>query len=292
MSWIVANGAGTMWRAWGDWGFEWTQDRDLAIQYTRRGDAEKVHAEDLDAWLIQEYDSPTNNPAEVLRGIATDLAQETGLEVDHAAFDEVAAQLEKPLPPVIVVGTVEEIGEELTLPCAVRLPSGMQMSAGVKLSTFLLACERQFAKDFAPPPPGPDPELKPFDRDELMERIGATSKGALIEAAILTEALRDQHWDVVINKAITKLPHPQQLDIAQALLSNLGMVAVRSETAYGHGDEIPVWVQALRSYALDVGFIVLPTEVVADIEAILKEVVPAAADIKEALAQFKETSGG
>lgn len=42
------------------------------------------------------YGEP-KNPAEVLRKLAMEQAAELGLEVDHASFDEVAAELDKPV---------------------------------------------------------------------------------------------------------------------------------------------------------------------------------------------------
>ncbi len=50
--WIVGNGNGTKWRTWSSVGPEWTEDREQATRYARRVDAERVHAEDEDAWQI------------------------------------------------------------------------------------------------------------------------------------------------------------------------------------------------------------------------------------------------
>lgn len=50
--WIVGNGDGTKWRTWGSIGPEWTDDREQATRYARRVDAERVHANDEDAWRI------------------------------------------------------------------------------------------------------------------------------------------------------------------------------------------------------------------------------------------------
>lgn len=52
-AWVVANGQGNHWRMWGDSGPEWTPDRDKALQFVRRADAEAFSREDEDAWLIQ-----------------------------------------------------------------------------------------------------------------------------------------------------------------------------------------------------------------------------------------------
>jgi hypothetical protein len=51
--WVVADGQGTRWRKWGDFGPEWTTDRDAALHFARRTDAEAFAKEDEDAWLIQ-----------------------------------------------------------------------------------------------------------------------------------------------------------------------------------------------------------------------------------------------
>lgn len=53
--WIVGNGAGTAWRVWRDGFPEWTEQRDVATRYARREDAEAVHREDEDAWIVIPY---------------------------------------------------------------------------------------------------------------------------------------------------------------------------------------------------------------------------------------------
>lgn len=53
VAWVIANGQGRRWRCWGDSGPEWTADRDAALHFARRSDAEAVAREDEDAWLIQ-----------------------------------------------------------------------------------------------------------------------------------------------------------------------------------------------------------------------------------------------
>lgn len=53
--WIVGNSGGTKWRCWGSVGPDWTDDRDKATRYARRIDAERVHAEDDDAWRVVPY---------------------------------------------------------------------------------------------------------------------------------------------------------------------------------------------------------------------------------------------
>lgn len=57
--WVVADGQGTRWRKWGDFGPEWTADRDAALHFARRTDAEAFAKEDEDAWLIQPIFVPT-----------------------------------------------------------------------------------------------------------------------------------------------------------------------------------------------------------------------------------------
>lgn len=57
--WVVADGQGSRWRKWGDFGPEWTTDRDAALHFARRTDAEAFAKEDEDAWLIQSIVMPT-----------------------------------------------------------------------------------------------------------------------------------------------------------------------------------------------------------------------------------------
>ncbi|HFF3759560.1 TPA: hypothetical protein ACGCNR_001544 [Stenotrophomonas maltophilia] len=51
--WVVADGQGERWRMWGSYGPEWTSDRDQALHFARRADAEAFANDDEDAWLIQ-----------------------------------------------------------------------------------------------------------------------------------------------------------------------------------------------------------------------------------------------
>lgn len=51
--WVVANGQGTRWRMWGDYGPKLTSDRNQALHFARRSDAEAFAKEDEDSWLIQ-----------------------------------------------------------------------------------------------------------------------------------------------------------------------------------------------------------------------------------------------
>lgn len=58
--WIVGNSDGTQWRKW-DGGFPiWVYDRDQATRYHRREDAEAVHVEDDDAWVVVPYNKETS----------------------------------------------------------------------------------------------------------------------------------------------------------------------------------------------------------------------------------------
>ncbi|MEF9875152.1 MAG: hypothetical protein RR778_15775 [Glutamicibacter sp.] len=66
-AWVVADGQGARWRMWGSYGPEWTSDRDQALHFARRADAEAFANDDEDAWLIQ----PVGMPAQ-----AVDLGQE------------------------------------------------------------------------------------------------------------------------------------------------------------------------------------------------------------------------
>jgi len=57
--WVVADGQGARWRKWGDFGPEWTTDRNAALHFARHTDAEAFAKEDEDAWLIQPIVMPT-----------------------------------------------------------------------------------------------------------------------------------------------------------------------------------------------------------------------------------------
>lgn len=52
VGWVIADGQGARWRCWGDSGPEWTPDRDRALQFARRDDAEAFARDDEDSWLI------------------------------------------------------------------------------------------------------------------------------------------------------------------------------------------------------------------------------------------------
>jgi len=78
--WVVADGQGTRWRKWGDFGPEWTGDRDEALHFARRVDAEAFSKDDEDAWLIQ----PAGPLAQVLgpgvKAIAAERERQLGPE--------------------------------------------------------------------------------------------------------------------------------------------------------------------------------------------------------------------
>lgn len=53
--WIVGSADGKQFRTWTNGFPEWTGDREQATRYARRVDAESVHREDEDAWLIEPF---------------------------------------------------------------------------------------------------------------------------------------------------------------------------------------------------------------------------------------------
>ena len=55
--WVIGNGNGTKWRAWINGAAAWVESRAEATRYARRCDAEAVHAEDDDAWLVEPFSS-------------------------------------------------------------------------------------------------------------------------------------------------------------------------------------------------------------------------------------------
>lgn len=64
--WVVANaleGAEQRFRRWGQVGPEWTADRDAALWFARRSDAEAFAAEDEDAWRILPVSALASHPA-------------------------------------------------------------------------------------------------------------------------------------------------------------------------------------------------------------------------------------
>ena len=63
-AWIVGNGNRTRWRRWIDGTPTWIASRDHATRYTRREDAEAVHAEDEDAWRVEQFAESEKSPAE------------------------------------------------------------------------------------------------------------------------------------------------------------------------------------------------------------------------------------
>jgi|GEM_PF-4625087 len=54
--WIVGSADRNRWRTWADGECRWGDDREQATRYARRADAEAVHAEDDDAWIVEFYD--------------------------------------------------------------------------------------------------------------------------------------------------------------------------------------------------------------------------------------------
>jgi len=55
---VIGDGQGKRWRCWGESGPEWTTDRDAALRFSRREDAEAVARNDEDAWQIQSVGTP------------------------------------------------------------------------------------------------------------------------------------------------------------------------------------------------------------------------------------------
>ena len=63
MGFIVSNGKGNAWRMWDEAGPEWTYDRDKALRFARREDAEVFAREDEDAWRIEPFAALRAQPA-------------------------------------------------------------------------------------------------------------------------------------------------------------------------------------------------------------------------------------
>lgn len=55
VAWVVSDGQDARWRMWGDSGPEWTTDREKALRFARRDDAEAFARDDEDAWHIKPY---------------------------------------------------------------------------------------------------------------------------------------------------------------------------------------------------------------------------------------------
>lgn len=53
LGWIIGNGS--QWRSWRDGMPELVNDRNAATRYARRIDAEAVHANDEDAWIVEPF---------------------------------------------------------------------------------------------------------------------------------------------------------------------------------------------------------------------------------------------
>lgn len=157
------------------------------------------------------------------------------------------------------------------LPCSVRLPSGTTFGKGVDMSIFLAAAERQANQEFVDPQHEPA-QLKRIRKVDFIKRMTRASERAAVEAELLCKALKEGNFVIVLRQVMKKLPTGVQLEMAQDLLANLGMVAVRSEHFYpDHDGEQRPWIDALYTYARDKGFALIPSERVADIEAALKE---------------------
>jgi hypothetical protein len=54
-AWIIGRGDGKRWRTWASGSPEWTDAREEATRFARREDAEAVHREDEDAWIVIPY---------------------------------------------------------------------------------------------------------------------------------------------------------------------------------------------------------------------------------------------
>lgn len=168
---------------------------------------------------------------------------------------------------ITIVPAAEADQIELSLPCDVRLPTGVTLGKGVSLSSFLAAAKRQADQKFQDPPPEAT-KLKRIQGRAFIRRMLETSKQSVVEAQMIWRALERSDFDIVLREAMQKLPHEVQLDMAQTLLMNLGMVAVRSEHVYaGQDGEQRPWIEALFSYATSLGFCLIPSERMADIEA-------------------------
>ena len=63
VAWIVGNAEGDCWCFWGESGPEWTADRNAALHFARRDDAETFSRDNEDAWRIQPV-HPPRHPAD------------------------------------------------------------------------------------------------------------------------------------------------------------------------------------------------------------------------------------
>lgn len=63
VGWIVANENEDRFRMWSDVGPDWTTDRDKALRFARRRDAEAFCADDEDAWKILPHGKPCTDAA-------------------------------------------------------------------------------------------------------------------------------------------------------------------------------------------------------------------------------------
>lgn len=162
---------------------------------------------------------------------------------------------------------------EQVLPCDVRLPTGVTFSKGVSLSLFLAAAERQADEKFHDPTTE-EAKLKRVRWNSFLRRMSRAAERSAVEAQMILDALQRADFSAVVRKTIAKLPHDAQLEMAQDLLIPLGMVAVRDEFAYpDHGDEPAPQIEALKSYATSLGFVLIPSARAAEIDAALWEAV-------------------
>lgn len=64
--WIVGDSTGSLWRTWGSGYPEWTVNRDDATRFSRREDAEAVHRDDEEAWLVTPFAAPSVTPGDAV----------------------------------------------------------------------------------------------------------------------------------------------------------------------------------------------------------------------------------
>lgn len=71
LAWVVGDGVGARWRMWGAFGPNWTTDRNAALHFARRSDAEAFAKDDEEAWVIQHVALAARQP--VGQELRTDL---------------------------------------------------------------------------------------------------------------------------------------------------------------------------------------------------------------------------
>ena len=79
--WIVGNAKGDRWRTWESGMPDWTDDREKAIRYARREDAEMAHAEDDDAWKVMPFLVSQHGPGAEPGGDVVERARKIAAEV-------------------------------------------------------------------------------------------------------------------------------------------------------------------------------------------------------------------